>query len=317
MSRRFLVDASIKQDTAKKYKDALLLFIGWCETNNYDTTSDEEMDELLTDYLHDLYENGVGRHVGTNTFFGLLKYQPRYTNKLHSAYASLQGWAKLRPSESYPPLTWDLTVLIAVTMAKNGYFRQGVGCLLAFDCFLRVGELVNLRRDDVAVESDARVGGDFTGVALRLRHTKTGKNQWVTVDDGQVKKLLLALVGESSSDEARIFPFSAGQFRNLLKTACAALSLSSKYVPHSLRHGGATRMYLRDDRRVEDVIIRGRWASTTSARRYIQAGRAMLLSVDVPSSAASLARILSLDIARSLSEATSQFHKCGVQHRRQ
>ena len=33
---------------------------------------------------------------------------------------------------------------------------------------------------------------------------------------------------------------------------------------------------------MEDILLRGRLASSKSARRYVQAGRALLLTMDVP-----------------------------------
>jgi len=76
--------------------------------------------------------------------------------------------------------------------------------------------------------------------------------------------------------------------------ACAELRLPAAYVPHSLRHGGATRLKMRGVP-LEEVMQRGRWAVSPSARHYIQAGEAMLLSVAVPRAVAERARELAAD----------------------
>ena len=104
----------------------------------------------------------------------LIKFIPKAKNKLLTAEMSLQGWMKLQPAKSYPPLTWDLVAVIAVQMVRAGYLRCAIGVLLAFDCFLRVGELVNLRVGDVSDSGDVRTGSEYRGIALRLRKTKTG-----------------------------------------------------------------------------------------------------------------------------------------------
>jgi hypothetical protein len=70
-------------------------------------------------------------------------------------------------------------------------------------------------------------------------------------------------------------------FRKHFKQACRDLGLSPLYVPHSLRHGGATRDHMRGHP-MEDILARGRWASTKSARHYVQAGRALLLATKTP-----------------------------------
>lgn len=205
---------------------------------------------------------------------------PHLKPHLHLASKCLVGWSRLRPSESRPPLTWELTCLIAFRLAVDGYHRHAVATLLAFDCTLRVGELVGLRVADVADTRDSRLGSSIQDMSLRLRVTKTGKNQSVVLERAVVKVLVRHLVASSRSG-AFLFPFSAGSFRDRFKRACSDLGLSSGYVPHSLRHGGATDLHLHG-RPIEDILLRGRWSSNKNARRYIQSGRAMLMSMEVP-----------------------------------
>ena len=66
-----------------------------------------------------------------------------------------------------------------------------------------------------------------------------------------------------------------------------------RFVWHSLRHGGASRAYLRGGAVVlPDLLVRGRWAVESSGRHYIQSGRQLLLSMSLPASVAALARAL-------------------------
>lgn len=58
--------------------------------------------------------------------------------------------------------------------------------------------------------------------------------------------------------------------------ALSALSLSDLgFTMHSLRHGGATDMFL-SVVPFANIQIRGRWASTTSCTWYIQGSRGLL-----------------------------------------
>ena len=175
--------------------------------------------------------------------------------------------------------------------------------LLGFDCFLRIGELVGLRVEDVADVKDARIGVDSVDMSLRLRSTKTGPNQWVVVENPIVKTLLRQLLA-SSEPGSFLFPFKASLFRHYFKAACSDLGLSPAYVPHSLRHGGATYHHLLG-RPMEDILLRGRWASSKSARRYIQSGKAMLLTLDTPPHVQSLARAISSELLLLLTLAQS------------
>ena len=67
-----------------------------------------------------------------------------------------------------------------------------------------------------------------------------------------------------AGSSARLFPYSTSTFRKHFKAACSDLGLSSDYVPHSLRHGGATHDHARG-LPLEDILRHGRWASVKSA----------------------------------------------------
>jgi integrase len=168
--------------------------------------------------------------------------------------------------------------------------KLGVACLLAFNALLRVGELVGLRREDVAFQADPGLGLVSAVMSLRLRSTKTGPNQWATVTDPDVASLVRLVVADTSPGDF-LFPVSTDVFRKAFKLVCALLGLSSLYVPHSLRHGGATRLALQG-LPIEDILLRGRWSSTKSAKRYIQSGRAALLSFDVPADLVELGSLM-------------------------
>jgi integrase-like protein len=302
--RRFLISAAFAPSTTTMYNDAVSSFLFWSEDQQFDPSSPSDFDDHLTDYIHHLFITNQGKGKAHATLYGILMYMPHLKQHLHFSAMALRGWGKVTPTKSYPPLSWELTCAVALRMALNGHLRAAIGTLLAFDCFLRVNELVGLHREDVADAKDARIGAFAVDMTIRLRQTKTGPNQWVTVEDPQVKSLLRLAVSCTSPGQ-RLFPFSAAVFRSSFKRACSDLSLSSSYVPHSLRHGGATRAHLLN-RPMEDILVRGRWASSKSARRYIQSGRAMLMTMDVPVRLQSLSASVSKNISLFLS--LSQSH---------
>jgi hypothetical protein len=305
----FLIEASLAPSTLKKYKEAVKSFTIWCNDNDYDATDEYQLDSLLTEYFHTLYESndGIGKGQASCTLHGIIKYMPRCANKLPSASMSLQGWLKLRPSQSHPPLTYDLAVLISCKMTMNGNISYAIGVLLAFECLLRIGELCEIEKGDIADAGDPRMGKEYSGTSIRLPKTKTGANQWVTVNDSDVVTLLRLLLSWTPNDTERIFSFSAQSFRSVFKDTCAQLGLSHQYVPHSLRHGGATRLHLQGWS-IEDILLRGRWQSNKSARRYIQSGRAMLISTSVPKKIAHQAKTLASSVLTSLYYSLPQSH---------
>ena len=81
-----------------------------------------------------------------------------------------------------------------------------------------------------------------------------------------------------------------------MERACRALHLPH-YVPHSLRHGGATHHYI-NGWKVEDVMARGRWAVTKTARRYIQQSRQVMMMVELSEEVANAGHYIRNDLFR-------------------
>jgi integrase len=287
------VEASYAPATTKKYLKALSGFVNWCDESGENPSTYQEMDEVMVDYIHFLYESGMGKSEATCAIYAAVMVIPVLKAHLHLSRMALRGWHRLHPSQSYPPLTWELTVAIASRVRSQSPVAS-IGLLLAFDCYLRLGELLSLRRSDIADSGDARHGVGFSGMALRLRKTKTGANQWVTVENADVLRLLRGLLSAlpPQNGETLLFAFSPSVFRRMFKSACRDLGLSSLYVPHSLRHGAATRDHFDRKKPMEDILQRGRWASTKSARRYIQSGPALRMATQVPPRVAELGALI-------------------------
>lgn len=287
-AKSFLREAAFASSTSKAYARGLHSFLDWVVSDGARAPSFGALDDLLSEFFHFLFLSGGSKGLARNAFYGVCVALPRAKSRLPASRLALRGWERLRPAVAHPPLTWELTAVIAVQLARHGTWRMGVGALLAFESYLRVGELVGLRRADFADVGDARLGSVSASMFLRLAKTKTGSNQWVEVRAPVVRALLRRVVA-GTGPGGRLFPFSAAQFRRSFGIVCAELSLSPAYVPHSLRHGGATRDHLAGHS-IEDILLRGRWVSVKSARRYVQSGRAVLLSLSVPPALVSVSR---------------------------
>lgn len=280
---RFLAMAALAPSTRAMYRRAALAFVGWLESVGEDPADFADLDVLIEEYLHLhwLGKHGHGKGFAANTVNGIIKLLPEAKGFLPRARAALKGFERLQPKVSYPPMSRSVAVALSVKLAADGCYRAGLGVLVAFTCLLRVSELLGLRREDIADHRrDPRVDSDTRLMTIRLAATKTGFNQKVVVEDQMVADLLSDAARRTRVGEL-VFPFSKAAFRSLFKSACAALGLSALYVPHSLRHGGATWLVARKHD-VEEVMRRGRWASTRSARIYIQSGEAALLATKVP-----------------------------------
>lgn len=292
--QRFLQEAAVAPRTRDRYVAAVAAFMQWATGDAAMPTTAlraRKVDGLLSDYLHHLFFSGKSFSLGSATLFGLELLDARLKGGLPSSRLALRGWRNQVPKRSYPPLTWDAACAIAVTLACWGERAAAIAVLTSFDCYLRVGEMAALRVADVIDATSVRMGSAYRGMSLILKQTKTGPNKSVDVRRPVVRELVAELV-HGKPLAALVFDTTAARFRRIFKAAAAMLGLSSDYVPHSLRHGGATCDYL-NGVGMDTIITRGRWASHKTASRYVQAGRAMLAArIDFPPRIARLGALL-------------------------
>ena len=301
-ARTHLAESAFAPATVDAYKRAASEFLEWGRGHGFSPESFDELDDLLVDYFHELYSSGEGVQKGVNTYYGITMCLPRAKGKMNAALLSLRGWRRIQPSTPRPPLTWNLTTVMAIRMVWMGRPEAAIATLLAFDCYLRISEFCGLRVADVSSPADHRLDGS-SRVLCRLRNTKTGRNQWVEVRRPEVIALL-TLAKAGKSPEASLFGLSTVSYSQLFNRVVSSLGLDA-YTPHSLRHGGATHDHLQGAT-IESILERGRWASAKSARRYIQSGRALLLAVQVPSSVAEAGAVFKESLLAAFLSALSQ-----------
>jgi len=180
---------------------------------------------------------------------------------------------------------------VAYQLKRAGKHSAALVVLLSFDCLLRISEVLSLVKEDVAVASDPRLSG-FKKVSVRIRHAKGGNNQWVVVSHPDVSRLLVDLVVSLPSNSSSLFSLSESQYRTLFKGVCSNLGLHASFVPHSLRHGSATQMYINGVGMAE-IKKRGRWKQSSTVDHYIQQGPAIAMQHEVKPAYAALGQRIS------------------------
>lgn len=306
--REHLLRSRVRDTTQVNYSRGITNFLDWCITNAGLSTDLHELSSLPVQQLDDLLSafivscacTGSSKHSAHMAFWGIRHFVPSLSSHvtcLPQSFQLLRGWDKLQPAVHHPPLTWELTLIIAATMCRWGQPSYAMATLLAFDCYLRCSEFCNLCLLDIALPGDPRLGIHYQACSLRLAQTKRGNNQFVVVSDSRLSALLVKYlyvcfggqlqhgmgVGSGTQSHGpRVFPFTDGMYRKLFGRVVQSLGLGSiPFVPHSLRGGGATRDHL-SGMSIESVLLRGRWESNSSARTYVQSGRALLLTHNVP-----------------------------------
>ena len=177
--------------TVAKYRGAVHRFGSWCEGMLLSPRTYKELDVALSHYFVDLWFAKKGKAEATCALYGLDMLVPGIKTHLIRSRRSIRGYNRLQPSTPHPPMPWTVCVSLSIWLSMKGKFAMAVGVLLSFDCYLRVGELLKLVREDFATGSDARLGmgDDDYRVCLNLRRTKTGEYKGVDIKDEQVKAL--------------------------------------------------------------------------------------------------------------------------------
>ena len=292
-----LVLAGYSKATQLKYFNAAHRFCKWFANQPVSSStyvsfppSPRVMDNFLSDYLYVLYSQGVGKAEATCTLYGICMLYPHLRKSLPLSRAVLHGYTSLLPSNPHPPMPWTVCTALAMWLAFNKKFPLAVAIILSFDCYLRIGEVLKLVKDDIAFSDDPRLGvvTQLDRVHINIRAAKTGVLQGVEVRNPHVKQLIR--VWHSSCTGPKLFSFSESTYRKWFSRGCNVLGVTH-YTPHSLRHGGATKDYL-DKVDIADITVRGRWRNIKTTTHYIQMGPQLMLLHKVPTHVASIGAIV-------------------------
>ena len=227
-----------------------------------------ELDRLLCNYVNYLYIHHDKHYKATNTFNALCFYLPQCKNQLYESHQRLRAWTKAKlPNKQYKtPFTIELTYVLALSLIKGNYIYYAIGVLLSFECYLRIGELCNIRICDIGKPTDTMK------MIVGLSNTKTGPNQSVIIRCPFITSLILLLLqNKNENSKAKLFPFkNTDDFRHMFQSGCHILGLDRyHFSPHCLRHGGCTHDYVINQHNINTVIERGRWSASKSVRTYI------------------------------------------------
>jgi integrase len=329
--------ASVASSTLNNYLNQLRFFFAWLACNNINPSSQRDIDYAFEAFLHSFFSarDGKGLAIARNALYGLFLVFPHLRSTMPLSRRAIKGWEKLCPSVSHPPLSWELTCLVAVrVLSSSPDFLVGLSCavaiLVAWEAYLRVGEVCALCINDILFRdvgsvfktSLSVVGArshpaaqkrlkQFTTqpvlVSLRLVSTKTGPNQWAQIRSPFVAFLLhhfllvRTALGLPSSSSSSVFHLSTELFRKEMTRACSSINLAPEFTPHSLRHGHATADY-EAGATVQDIAIRGRWRTLDSLLIYVQSGPALAVKFCPSSSVASVASSVAANLLSVLSE---------------
>ena len=120
-----LRNSAVESSTLIKYSNAVNDFILYCDSCGEEFSTAIELDFVLASYLDLCFDSHLISFSKANeTVYGIELFLPHAKHRLRESYLRLRGWRRQCPSISKPPLTFELTVLISITMLKSGYVDE-------------------------------------------------------------------------------------------------------------------------------------------------------------------------------------------------
>ena len=278
------MESSVAPGTAKRYKKALTEFLQWTETaySANEVRTCQQLDDALVAYFqhrHLLNERRGERQHCVNVRAAVLMWMPNASLKLRGSARILGAWDRIQPVQQYPPCPYGLVLRMVKDLLENDN-RMDIAVVIwiCFHAYLRISECLALTSEDISLPTEFSPGGIY------LKKSKTGLNQSVLIHDKILWFLFEKYLDSIPNHRKQLFKGISGKTVTDHMTRLSrdyGISDLVRFTPHSLRHGGATHDFL-EGKPLSDIIHRGRWRSEKSTARYIQASRALLISVKFP-----------------------------------
>lgn len=248
----------VKRITVARYAEHFNHFAQHLQdTNQPWPNSPEEFDLVVSEYLEILWDLGIPKTSATYTLASIHYYMPQLKRKLPRSWQLKAVWDKLELPCQAVPLDIDTLFAFVGYFWKIGQRAMSLACLVAFNGLLRTGELLELRISDCIEDESVIIKDPLTMAALQ------SLSQGKTPGD--------FLVG-----------ISPHQFRRGWNQMKLFFGLSHlKYLPYSLRRGGAT-WYFRHTGSFSRTMVRGRWQHLKTCKLYVAEAQTTLANLALP-----------------------------------
>ena len=200
--------------------------------------------------------------------------------------AALKGFAKLCPEGTRDPPPWEVLFLLALSLLSGKLRRVhvlvAIIVVLAFDCYLRPSEALNLRKQDVTAPRAGTRNKSWSIVVAPQGGAPAKNRQFDAgvvvggIDRGFVSDILEALFNRTPTGSLLFEGVSLGMLEGVFRNKRTLLGFDDiELVPHGLRHAGPSHEFHYNSVSLPTLQARGRWLPPDSVRRY--AKPAMLL----------------------------------------
>ena len=147
----FLEQNAISHEVAVDYKTRAQNFRRFAKSRKLSLHGKKKLDDSFCIFLNELFEQGSDVGDATKYLAALVDSEPDFSGKenLPRSRRCLQGWHRLDPGATRPPMPWELIAAIVMKLVQRDLIDHALLVLLMFDAYLRPGEALELRREDL------------------------------------------------------------------------------------------------------------------------------------------------------------------------
>ena len=277
---------SVRPATQELYLRSLRQLLAWAGMGTMAALEAVAWDLLLEEFLLWIYDREGCYSQASRLLAAVLWGQPHLRGPLRHAFPRafrcLEGWKRLEPPASRPPVAREVACLVATVLHGQGQPDMGLLVLVLFESYLRPSEALAMAPSQL-IEPEQGVAGVRRWLCLVVRPEESERPNKVNEYDHSVpldlerqQFLVPALVALKRRREGqeRLWPFRYVELSRAFNQAVLTLGLVSTGISlYGLRHGGASHDRSMRSRDLKEVQQRGGWRSFTSVRRYEKHGR--------------------------------------------
>ena len=270
---RLAVSEAVARDHTRRIND--LRF--FARQNRISLRSAKNLDEACALFLNNIFEQGVELHEGSKFVAAVKDAFPEFGHKsaLPRMVRALQGWTKIDPQKTRPPLPWELVAGIAMKMRARRRQHAALAVLTMFSAYLRPGECLGIQKTDLVRPMPKQ---EHHTLHLHPAERHEASKVGISEESIQLDTVQLLWLGQAleqlQSDGPFLFNLGHAEMVSAWKQALVDLGLEHNHaVLHQLRHSGPSYDRCHRLRSLMEIKARGRWAADSSLRRYEQHGR--------------------------------------------
>lgn len=278
----------VNQKTEDRYEERFNRFCKYHKLpRSCSLSGDQATDEMVAEFIEMLWESGETKSHANYTVAAIQFFRPQTKHHLPWSWKLVKVWNSLELPQRATPLNPELVLSFAGQAFRWRQLDFGWLLIVGFTLFLRTGELLNIRAQDVVLKGQKGV--------IFLPSTKGAKRHLLPLErveileDSTILALRHLLRGKKPGDF--LWESTRHRFMQLWHEIIDSLKLSGcNFFPYSLRRGGASSAY-RAGATLDVLVTRGRWSNVSTARLYLDLGLQALAHLTLPSAShAPLAR---------------------------